>query len=138
MLSRESASDVFSASSWLLSWRPSSWSTRWRRATCTRLWRRRSRSCSSLWNSTSPSSRTGAIEGSLCWPLLGGRSLCWLVLLRHTATTGSDEDVCAVFFVREKLEENLVDSVDSPGGDNVMSEDTPVLMFKIASKSKNC
>lgn len=48
----------------------------------------------------------------------------------------------AVFSVREKLdenlEENLVNSTDRPGGDHVTAEDTPILMFKIASKRKKC
>lgn len=42
--------------------------------------------------------------------------------------------------IREKLEdnleENLVNSMDSAGGDAARVEDTPILMFKIASKSK--
>lgn len=41
------------------------------------------------------------------------------------------------FLLREKLDGTLVTSMDSPGDDHVTAEDTPVLMFKIASKSKN-
>lgn len=48
----------------------------------------------------------------------------------------SGQGVCAGFSIREKLEENLVNSMDGPDGQQATEEDTPVLMFKIASKSK--
>lgn len=51
---------------------------------------------------------------------------------------GSDQDfVSVVLSIREKLEDNLVNAMDSTEADCETAEDKSVLMFKIASKSKN-
>lgn len=42
-----------------------------------------------------------------------------------------------VLSIREKLEDNLMNAMDSAEGTCETAEDKPVLMFKIASKSKN-
>lgn len=63
--------------------------------------------------------------------LVGG--VCWL---SDHGAQDTGQDMFAPFSIREKLEENLVNSMDGPDGQQAAVEDTPVLMFKIASKSK--
>lgn len=67
--------------------------------------------------------------------------MCELHVHTHTQSLFSSltPPPCAVLFLssREKLDDNLVNAMDSEQGDDQSTASRPTLLFKIASKSKN-